>query len=358
MRSKEKNGGGRGFLPWKFKKRAREAETGCLDQTEKQASIENLKESTDFSFEEFFMGEETFPFLIVRNSGNQHCNERSHVLFPLTMNSTVCFLPSTGEMEMSQHEFDSKIFLLQWLRELWINGLNSEYQGWDGTLINFDEEEEKVESVDATSDTKAEIRQMKGTYVLCLELFYHLRTMANTSEDNEANFLRNFFEITLSEEMDEVLFEHYSLLGLYFYLRRTMSYDGFQFFGNLSPIIRSDCMSSGDICRDFINGVDGYFGTQIVWKLVGISTQGTIRTLSKKYEELMEIYFRIKCYLSNGLLKCSDEEKSWKSVYHLICVATKTVHSSSQRNRYIAKANLIFPDPQGDEIEDGTSSSG
>jgi hypothetical protein len=272
-----------------------------------------------------------FPFLIVRSSGSDWAEDMPHLLFPLTNQSKVCF-SSAGEMDISQSELDSKIFLLQWLRELWIIGLNSEYQGWAGTLINVDEESEV--SGEAANE---KIMQIKGTYVLCLELFYHLRTISNSSETNETLFLRNFLEIMISEDMNEVLIEHYSLLGLYFYLRRTMTYEGFQFLGNLSPTIRSDCMSSGDICRDFIHGIDGYFGTLLVWKLIGITAEGATIALSKKYEELMEIYFRIKCYLSAGLIKRSDQS-NWKSVYDLICRTAHSVHSSSQRSRYIAHA--------------------
>jgi hypothetical protein len=224
-------------------------------------------------------------------------------------------------------QINQQIPFLEWLRNIWDKYVRTEYQGWDGTLINLQEE------------IGENTLELKSSYVFCLELYYHLRNLSIKNDNEETKFFRMFLELIISEEMDEVLLEHYSMLGLYFFLRRTMSYEGFQFLGSLPPTIRSDCMSSGDICRDFIHAVDAYFATQIVWKVIGISSQGSLLALSGKYEELMEMYFRIKCYLSNGLIKSSFGQCNWYKIYEYIQDIFQTIQAklsqSNQSNGFV-----------------------
>jgi hypothetical protein len=213
-----------------------------------------------------------------------------------------------------------------------------------GTLINL--QDEMIENY----------LEIKSSYVLCLELYYHLRNISITNDNEETRFFRTFLELILSEGMDEIALEHYSMLGLYFYLRRTMSYEGFQFLGSLPPTIRSDCMSSGDICRDFIHAVDAYFATQIVWKVIGISSQGSLLALSSKYEELMEMYFRIKCYLSNGLIKSSSSfgPCNWFKVYEYIQDIFQTIHSQLPQSNGSPQVSDPSQNQSNDEVTAST----
>lgn len=227
-------------------------------------------------------------------------------------NNIVILIKSNHNLQKNDVNF--YILFFEWISHLWYQSIHSEFQGWDGTLVNIQEQINPM------------IFQSKSAYVLCLELYYHIKNLPIANDNDETTFLRNLFVLLISDEMDEVSLEHYSMLGLYFYLRRTMSYEGFQFLGNLPPTIRPDCMSSGDICRDFIHAVDAYFATQIVWKVIGISSQGSVIALSNKYEELMEMYFRIKCYLSNGLIKSSDQS-NWKNIYNFILDIFRTTRS-------------------------------
>jgi hypothetical protein len=198
------------------------------------------------------------------------------------------------------------------LKTVWYAGINTSCHGWTGTFLDT------ITATNADDHDVENSNRAKSAYMKSLELFYHVTEHKELTKDEvlgenasdpylQGCFvkLKSMFDYSLSN-MSPTKIEHLKFLGLFYCLQRCNKRGLVQYFGDIS--IRS----GSDLCLDYVQAVEVYF--TMLFRLScyapdAKSTPVMLIALDNSYARVMEIFIKVKCGISSGLLLL--HQSSW-----------------------------------------------
>eukprot|EP00602_Paraphysomonas_sp_CaronLab_P005970 CAMPEP_0185035384 /NCGR_PEP_ID=MMETSP1103-20130426/26616_1 /TAXON_ID=36769 /ORGANISM="Paraphysomonas bandaiensis, Strain Caron Lab Isolate" /LENGTH=485 /DNA_ID=CAMNT_0027572427 /DNA_START=232 /DNA_END=1689 /DNA_ORIENTATION=- len=225
-----------------------------------------------------------------------------------------------------------------WLSVVWEVGVSAESYGWGGTFLT-------APCVKPETDYA---NRAAMAFAKALELYFHIIVLAGydpgegrdgvgmgqssssapisattyypTVPLTEGRRLYDLFMCTTTVVDSAIHREHLLAMGLYFGVRRCMSLDQIQYFGDVSASI------SGNVCVEYAQAVEVYFS--LVSKP---SPRADSALLLRAQSCMMEIFFRLSSALQLGVVRFVDT--SWGSLRDQLF--TDFVVMSSFRGMYM-----------------------